>query len=104
MRGAQELIWGLVRMAMVAAGVFYAVQVLIAYTKQETRERPEFDAKDRLRSTERLLVWGGVMTVWLIGRLARPVINTLSEASAEVGEWAISRRQAQVTARWSRMK
>jgi hypothetical protein len=97
MKGAQELIWGLVRMALIAAGVFYAMQVLIAYSKPESHERPVFDAGDRLRSTERLLVWAGVMTVWMIGRLVRPVINALSEASAEVGEWAINRRQAHVT-------
>jgi hypothetical protein len=103
MRGAQELIWGLVRMALIAAGVFYAVQVLVSYARHESHERPDFDAKDRLRSAERLLVWAGVMTVWVIGRLIRPVVSMLSEASAEVGEWAISRRQAQAAMR-SRLK
>jgi hypothetical protein len=97
MRGAQDLIWGLVRMALIAAGLFYAGQVLIAYATQESHERPKFDAGDRLRSAERLLIWGGVMTVWVIAQLARPLIDMLSEASAEVGEWAISRREHATT-------
>ena len=99
MRGAQELIWGLVRMALVAAGVFYVLQVLISYAKHESHERPDFDSRDRLRSAERLLVWAGVMTVWGLVRVSRPVINILSEASAEVGEWAISRGPLQATMR-----
>ena len=99
MSGAQELIWGLVRMALVAAGVFYVLRVFMAYSKPERRVRPEFDASDRLRSLERLLVWAGVMAVWLVGRVARPLINMLSEASAEVGEWAISRAPVQAAIR-----
>lgn len=103
MRGAQELIWGLARMALVAAGVFYVLQVFIAYGKQRSLVRPEFDPSDRLRSLERLLVWAGVMTVWVAGRVARPLVNMLSEASAEVGQWAISRGPVQAAIR-SRVK
>jgi hypothetical protein len=99
MKGAQELIWGLVRMGVLAAGVFYVIQVLIAYPKRESHERPAFDSNERLRSLERLLVWVGVMTVRIAGRLARPFVNMLSEASAEVGERAISRRQVQTALR-----
>jgi hypothetical protein len=99
MKGAQELIWGVVRMTLVAAGVFYAVQVLITYAQHETYERPQFDEREKLRSTMRLLIWAGVMTVWITVRLARPVVNMLSEASAEVGEWAISHRPQQATLR-----
>jgi len=99
MRGAQELIWGLVRMALIAVGIFYAIQVMVAYAKHESHERPSFDPNDRLRWAERLLIWAGVMTVWVVGKLARPVINMLSEASAEVGEWAISRRNVQAALR-----
>ena len=103
MRGAQELIWGLVRMALVAAGVFYVVQVLITYAKQEGHLRPGYDPNDRLRSAERLLVWAGVMAVWAVVRLGRPVVNMLSEASADFGEWAINRRPVQAAIR-PRMK
>ena len=103
MRGAQELIWGLVRMALVAAGVFYAVQVLIAYARQESHVRPDYDPNDRLRSAERLLIWAGVMTVWAIVSVGRPLVNTLSEASADFGEWAINRRPVQAAIR-SRVK
>jgi hypothetical protein len=99
MRGVQELIWGLVRMALVAAGLFYAVQVLIAYAQHENHERPNFDDRAKLRSAWRFLVWAGVMTIWIAGRLARPVVNMLSEASAEVGEWAISRGHLDATLR-----
>ena len=103
MRGAQELISGLVRMGLVAAGVFYAVQVLIAYAKHESLQRPAFDRNDRLQSAGDLLVWAGVLTVWTVGRLARPLVNMLSEASAEVGEWAIARRHFPAATR-SRVK
>jgi hypothetical protein len=97
MRGAQELLLGLVRMALIAAGVFYSVQILVACAKNESHERPSLDPTDRLRSAARLLLWIGVVTVGVIGQLARPLMNTLSEASAEVGEWAISRRQQVLT-------
>ena len=103
MRGAQELIWGLVRMTLVAAGVFYVVQVLVTYARQGSHLKPEYDTNDRLRSAERFLVWAGVMTVWAVGRVARPVVNMLSEASADFGEWAINRRPVQTAIR-SRVK
>lgn len=99
MEAAGELIFGLLRMALVAAGVFYAVQVLIAYTKHADLKRPNFDPNDKLISGERLLVWAGVIAVSTVVRLGRPVVNMLAEASAEVGEWAITRRHLPATVR-----
>src|SRR5579871_3784730 len=99
MRVAQELIWGLVRMALVAAGALYSAQVLLTYARHESVERPQFDPEDKLLWTGRLMVWAGVMAVRTLVRLSRPFVNMLSEASAEVGEWAIARRHTPATIR-----
>ncbi|HEY6292704.1 MAG TPA: hypothetical protein VI455_14235 [Terriglobia bacterium] len=92
---AQELLWALLRMGLVAVGLYYVVAVLTTYFRSRTQRPSSFNRKDLLRSAEHLLISGGVITVAVVVSLVRPLANMLSEASAEVGEWAISRHQTQ---------
>ena len=99
MRTLQDFVVGLVRAGLLAAGVLYAVEVLVHCLSLGEHARPEFDPSRRLESAWRLSVWAGVTAAQMVVKMSRPLINTLSEASADVGEWAIAHRHAHVTTR-----
>ncbi|HEV3275865.1 MAG TPA: hypothetical protein VG860_03540 [Terriglobia bacterium] len=99
MRTVGEFVVGLLKMGLLAAGVLYAVEVLVAYLRLGDHLRPEFDSSKPLRSATRWSVWAGVVATDLVVRLFQPMVNMLSEASADVGEWAIARRDAHVPTR-----
>ena len=90
-----DLLWGVVRMCAVAAGVLYAGRVLMTYARTGGHFQPELDRNDRLATARQLLLWAGVKATGAIARLARPLVNMLAEASAEVGEWALARHASQ---------
>jgi hypothetical protein len=92
---AQELLLGLLKLALVGAGLYYTVEVALAYTRSGASHRPVTHRENPLRSARSWLIRSGVVTVSVLAKLAAPVLDALSEASAEVGEWAISRRHAQ---------
>ncbi|HUI41303.1 MAG TPA: hypothetical protein VL523_04985 [Terriglobia bacterium] len=94
MNAWKDVLWGLLRMGAVAAGVFYLGQVLVTYAKSEGRYRPVIDRSDRLSTAQQSLLWVGVVLVGMVVRLARPFVDMLAEASAEVGEWALARQQS----------
>jgi len=98
---AQALLWDLLRLALLAAGLYYAVEVALAYARSEAIERPVTNGKDPLRSAGKWLIYSGVITVTFLTRLAAPILNVLSDASAEVGEWAISRHHTRAPVRAS---
>jgi len=101
MRTTQEFLWGLIKLGLLAVGVLYAIQILKAYVSARAGEPdwPPLDRKEPIRSAEQVLIWGGVLVVAVLVRLVRPLVDMLSEASAEVGEWAMSRRQTEATVR-----
>jgi hypothetical protein len=101
MRTTQEVLWGLIKLGLLAVGVLYAAQILKTYASARAGKPhwPPLDWKEPIRSAEQVLIWGGVFVVAVIVRLARPMVDMLSEASAEVGEWAISRHQTEATLR-----
>jgi len=101
MRTIQETLWTLIRFGFVAAAVLYAVQIMKTYASARAGEPawPPLDRKEPIRSAEQVLIWGGVFLVAVTVRLVRPLIDTLSEASAEVGEWAIGRHQTEAAVR-----
>jgi hypothetical protein len=90
MNGA-VLAWTL-RVAVGVVGVVYAGLVAMTYVTDGPRYCPRLDLNAPLRSFERLLVWVGVKAVDGILRMSRVTLNMFSEASAEVGEWFVSRR------------
>jgi hypothetical protein len=101
MRTTQELLWDMIKLGLLGVGVLYAVQILKAYASVRAGEPdwPPLDRKEPVRSAEQVLIWGGVFVVAMLVRLVRPRVDMLSEASAEVGEWAIRRHQTEATVR-----
>jgi len=99
MRTVQEVVVALIRTSLMVAGVLYAVEVLVNCLSLGEHKLPEFDSSRRVRSAWRLSVWAGVAATDLVVRISRPFLNMLSEASADVGEWAVTHRHAQVTTR-----
>ena len=78
----------------VAAAALYAGMVLMKYRTDGPRYRLNFNLQDPARSAQHLVVWLGVKILEGCVRIARPILNTLLEASAEVGEWLIRRSPA----------
>jgi hypothetical protein len=101
MRTIQEVLSGLIRLGLLAAGVVYTIQILKTYASARAGEPhwPPLDRKEPVRSAEQVLIWGGVFLVAVAVRLVRPLVDMLSEASAEVGEWAINRHQTEAAIR-----
>lgn len=99
MRTAMDILVAAVKMGLMAAGVLFVVEVLVDYLRLGERQRPELDPSNRIRSTWKLSVWATVVAIELAVRLSRPMLNMLSEASADVGEWAMTRRHAHLATR-----
>jgi hypothetical protein len=78
----------------VAAGALYATLVLMRYRTDGPRYRFELSLDDPARSIQHLAVWLGVKVVAGCVWIAKPILNMLLEASAEVGEWFIRRSPA----------
>ena len=95
----QWLFWGAVKLGLIASGLFYGVLLLTTYSKEGVDYRLDLELADPARSAEHLLIWVGVKLVAAIGRAARPILDVLYEASADVGTWVVSKSSAQVQAR-----
>jgi len=78
----------------VAAAVLYVGLVLVRYRTDGPRYRLNFNPQDPARSAQHLAVWLGVKILEGCVRVARPILNMLLEASAEVGEWLMRRSPA----------
>ena len=99
MKIVQEVVWGLLKIGLASVGVLYAVQVIGCYAKFGEHDRPEFDPTHKIKSVEQLVIWVGVTSIRLSMRISRPLLRILTEASADVGEWALARHTAGVSAR-----
>jgi len=78
----------------VASAALYAALVLTRYRIAGADYRFSLDPEDPLKSAENLLVWLGVKALAACLRFAKAVLNTLLEASAEVGEWLMRHNAA----------
>jgi hypothetical protein len=92
MKAVQEVIGGLLKTGLAAVGILYAVEVLWIYAESGDNYRPELHRANKIQFIERLLIWAGVVLIGALLRLSRPVLNMLTEASADLGEWALARR------------
>lgn len=84
----------LLKISLMLAGAFYAFEVLVKFARFRERYQPEVTPEHPFRSAGQLLIGAGVLITAAIVTLSRPVIDMLGEASAEVGEWALAKRQA----------
>lgn len=87
----QDVISGLLKLALLAGGVLYASLVLMHYRTHRARRRPRLNWRDPARSVEVLAVWLGVKATAFVARVASPIYGMLAEASADVGEWFLAR-------------
>ena len=77
-----------------AAAALYVGVVLVSYRTAGSRFRLNFNLQQPARSTQQLVVWLGVKVLEGCVRIAKSILNTLLEASAEVGEWFMRRSPA----------
>lgn len=91
-----SLFVGFVKLLMVVGAGLYVGLVLMIYRTDGPRYRPRLALGDPGRSAWRLLVWMGVKALTATIRGASTLFNMLSEASAEVGEWFLRRRDPEV--------
>jgi len=89
---------GLFKLLMVAGVALYAGLVLMSYRTDGPHSPLRLELSDPARSAERLTVWLGVRAVAIALWAATGLFNMLSEASAEVGEWFLRRRDPEVQA------
>jgi hypothetical protein len=83
---------GFLKLALLAGAALYAGLVLMSYLSDDPHFRPRVEWRDPAHSAERLAVWLGVKALALAVRVVTPIFGTLSEASADVGEWFVSHR------------
>ena len=88
------LLGQLLNWLVVAAAALYAGVVLVRYATAGPRYRLNFNLAEPARSTQQLGVWLGVKVLEGCVRIAKSTLNTLLEASAEVGEWFMRRNPA----------
>jgi hypothetical protein len=81
----------IIKLALIVLGTIYISLVARRYATARSLETPKFQLEQLGRSIEQFLVWGGVKLLDLAIRMMRPVWQTLLEASADVGEWVVSR-------------
>jgi len=97
-QGLHSIFMSLFDMLIFAIGAIYTWLVLASYRTKGSDYRPQINSQAPARSAENLLIWLGVKTLALTLRFGRPVFGMLAEASAEVGEWYLRRRDPKAIA------
>jgi len=91
----QSIFSGFLELVVLGGLALYTGLVVVSYLTYRPRPRPRVDLRDPARSVEHLAVWLGVNILVLAVRAGGRVFGMLSEASADVGEWFLSRRRPQ---------
>ena len=87
---AQEVIRGLLKTGLAAVGIPYTVEVLVIYGRSGATYRPALYRTHGIQFVERLLIWTGLVLIAVGVKLSRSVLDMLTEASADLGEWALT--------------
>jgi hypothetical protein len=90
-------VWFL-KLVFVAFVALYSGMVLTNYAVRGSDYQLRFDFGEPAWSVKQLLVWCGVRLLAGIVRTIEAVLNQLIQASADVGEWFISKRSERVQA------
>jgi hypothetical protein len=93
------LLWGPLKVSLFAAGILYFVHVLVTYTNSDQDPRPVLDRRNLVESSGQLLAWAGNAALAVSVKLGRPLFDMLCEASADLGEWVLSRPPGRVLVR-----
>lgn len=75
-----------------AVVISYARIVVIALRTQGPHYQVQHNWHDPAHTVESFLVWAGVRIASRTLRLLQATLNSLEEASAEVGEWILNHR------------
>jgi hypothetical protein len=89
-----SLLVGLLKFFLAGAIIFYAGLVLLSLRSEWTENHLRLGWARAARSEEQLLLWAGVKVVRIAFEGLNAVLNTLEEASADVGEWLLHHRGA----------
>ena len=84
--------WWTLRVALIAVALLYSGLVLTRYATGGARSPLRLDLGQPTRSAEQALVWGGVKLLDGMLRALGVVWDVCTEASAEVGEWFVGKR------------
>jgi hypothetical protein len=87
------LFLGGARIILLGVMVLYVSYVVLTLRTKGAHYQFRFDPRDPARSTARFLVWVGVQV--LSGTMAglKGALDTLEDASADVGEWVLHHRR-----------
>lgn len=85
------LLWEPLKISLLVASAFCFVQALVVPTESSDYRRPVLDCKNLFGSSGLLLARAGNMAFAVSVKLERPVFDMLYEASADLGEWVLSR-------------
>jgi hypothetical protein len=96
--GLSAIVWEGLALLIVGSVLFYLELVSIVYFTKGVSCGPPFDWRNPACAAGNLLIWGGVRLVSAIVRGAKPVLDTFSEASAELSEMVLGRRSARIEA------
>ena len=88
-----NLLTGFLKLALLAGAALYSGLVIMNYRTDHPHFRWRLDWHDPAHAVERLTLWPGIMALALAVGAAAKLFATLSEASADVGEWVLDRRR-----------
>ena len=87
-----------IRIFWAVAALAYTGLVVVTYWMLGNRFRLNLDRREPGRSAIRLAVWVGVRFLTVTVRALGALFELLSDTSADVGEWFLSRQSARVRA------
>jgi hypothetical protein len=92
--------WDGIEVLLAAALAAYGGLVFMSYSILPSRYPLRLDLRRPVRSALGLVVWQGVEAVRAARRASRSLLDSLSESSADVGEWVMSRRNPETQAEY----
>lgn len=92
----QYIVSGFLQVVLLATAAVFASMVLTRYGAEGADVRPPINWRHPARSAERLAVWLGIVILGFSLKVVATSFGkfyaTLSEASADVGEWFLRQR------------
>ena len=90
------MLWGIflgaVKLFIAGVAALYAAMVAAALRTQGTHYQVQHNGHDPARTAESFLVWVGVRIASQTLRVLKASLDSLEEASADVGEWILHLR------------
>lgn len=95
MTAATAIVWWFLKLALLLGVLLYSGLVLTSYIAFRGSDyQPHFNFSEAAWSLEQFALWCGVTALGLAVRLQKTISDQLIQASADVGEWFISKCSA----------